>query len=214
MREEHRLRALEVRVAGEHRLALAVGKREQARDHGIGLAPPLGELLEGPQPEVRRDLVVAASAGVQLLAEIAHARHELALDPRVHILVGCLLERLRALSRVLEHVLERGQQGTQLVGRDDACTRDRARPGCASLDVLAHETAVEGKRIVEAPEEGVALRGEASSPEPGRSGRCGSRHRVCSSAGRQRRGPCDAWAIALSVRMREGSENSRMKPSA
>jgi hypothetical protein len=77
----------------------------------------------------------------------------------VHVLVCSLLKGLRVPRRVLKHVLKRREERAELAGRDDACTRDRTRPRCASLDVLAHEPTVEWKRVVEAAEEGVALRG-------------------------------------------------------
>ena len=68
VREQHRLRALQVRVAREVRSSVGSSARLQraplaargsARDLRAALAPEV-------QPQVERDLVVAAAAGVQL----------------------------------------------------------------------------------------------------------------------------------------------------
>ena len=64
----------------------------QRRHHGGEL--PLQQRNAAPeiQPEIERHLFVARSSGVQALAEIADALDELALDERVHVLVGAVDE--------------------------------------------------------------------------------------------------------------------------
>ncbi len=71
MREEDGLRALQVRVAGQHRVRVRLGEVEQRRLHaaqGFGAAV---YLVAQPEPERRRHLVVAAAARVEPPARVA-----------------------------------------------------------------------------------------------------------------------------------------------
>ena len=85
--EQDRLRALEVGVARERGGLLALGEIDE-RVHGrFEFSLAKAQLPRRPQPQVGGDLVIAAAAGVQLLAQVSHAGDELALDPRVNILI-------------------------------------------------------------------------------------------------------------------------------
>ena len=80
VRERHRLRALQVRVARHHRVDLGLGALEQCDGQRLCGAIELVEQLDHQQPEVERDLVVAAARGVELAAHRTCALGEDALD--------------------------------------------------------------------------------------------------------------------------------------
>ena len=107
MREQHRLRALEVRVAGEVHVGGFLGP---PHEHLLQLvdAPHLRETFAAQvQPHVERDLIVAAAAGVQLRAGRARDLGDAALDRGVDVFVG-RRERERSRRQLLFDARERG----------------------------------------------------------------------------------------------------------
>ena len=98
--DRHRLGALQVRVAGHRRRRLGSGVVEdrlrELDERGIRLRARVGDV----EPERRGDLIVARPAGVDLPPHLA----ELALDRRVHVLVGVvdLVDRSEPLAYVGE----------------------------------------------------------------------------------------------------------------
>ena len=168
VREQDRLRALEVRVARERRRLLALGEVDERVHRGLELGLAQLQLPRGPEPQVGGDLVVAAAARVQLLAEVADAGDELALDPRVDILVGGVDDRARVILRKREDLRERSRDLALFVLGDHPHAHDCLRPCDRALDILAHERSVERKRVVELAEERVGLAFEAPCPDGGR----------------------------------------------
>ena len=194
MAEEDRLGPLQVREAGEHRLPFALRQGDERRDAGIDLQLPRRQLRQRPEPQIRGHLVVAAAAGVELLAEVAHAGHELPLHPAVHVLVRGVHQGVRFALRERGHLIQRRAEARQLRLRQDARAGQRRGPCVRTADVLLHQQAVEGQRVVELAEERIRLALEAAGPE--------RRHQALPL----REARCMA-------RMRLGSEKRRMKPS-
>ena len=88
VREQHRLRALQVRVAGEvDVVAGLVGAATSTSWSVVDAARRPAPRVAG-QPQVGGDLVVAAPAGVELRAGGAGELGDAALDRRVDVLVG------------------------------------------------------------------------------------------------------------------------------
>src|SRR4029079_5484761 len=88
-----RLRTAKVRVRRHHRVAARFG---QAAEHANEIDESLLDLRNTSlqvEPEVKRDLLVARSAGVKPATSIADASDELALDERMDVFV--LLRRRR-----------------------------------------------------------------------------------------------------------------------
>ena len=85
MRREHGLGALQVRVAGQDDVEVAVA----AVDEGLlQVEQSRVDAVEGvadPEPQIGGDLIVAAAAGVQLAADIAQALDERLLDVHVDV---------------------------------------------------------------------------------------------------------------------------------
>ncbi len=103
MAERHRLRALQVRVAGHHRLGLRLGEGEDDERERVDRFARLGARVEHVQAERSRDLVVPRPPGVDLAADVA----EQPLDRGVHVLV-----RLEVAVRILRDL---GEAGLRLV---------------------------------------------------------------------------------------------------
>ena len=87
MRDEHRLRAPQVRIGRHQRGAARARPPGQRRDHRAQLFLKKRNAPPKIQAQVERNLLVPRSAGMQSLSEIAHALDELPLDKRVHVLV-------------------------------------------------------------------------------------------------------------------------------
>ncbi|OUD96248.1 hypothetical protein CMMCAS03_01150 [Clavibacter michiganensis subsp. michiganensis] len=114
MREEHRLRMLQVRAARHDRAARRLGLRGQGVDepheHRVDHRGVVAEV----HADERRDLVVAAAARAELPAELgARDVHEAALEGAVHVLVGLGRDERARAHAVLEGV-ERLQHGLPL----------------------------------------------------------------------------------------------------
>ncbi len=172
------MRPLEMRVAGKDGVLLALREIEEGPHHPLQLGLAGDELPRGPQPQVGGDLIVAASAGVQLLAELTDAGDELALDPTVDVLVARGGDRRGILQHRREDVLQSRHHRATLVGGENASPFERLRPRHRALDVLTHQCAVEHERIVEAAKEIVGLAFGPACPQRGAggggSGRAGS----------------------------------------
>ena len=102
VREVDRLRALEMGVAGNDDLAMALGEADERALHfaqACGEAVALGAQIEA---EIERDLVIAAAGGVELGAGVADAAGELGLDVHVDVLellAGTEIPRARSRRR-------------------------------------------------------------------------------------------------------------------
>src|SRR5262249_507366 len=85
MRREHRLSPLQMRVARQNDVALALRGVEQAL---LQLAQAYINCVNGgggPEVQGGGDLIVAAAAGVQLAADVAEPLDQRLLDVRVNI---------------------------------------------------------------------------------------------------------------------------------
>ena len=165
VREQHGLRALHVREAGEHRVFLALGEFQQALVGRVDLGQTHADLLHAPQAQVGADLVVAAAAGVQLLAEVAHARDQFTFHPAVHILVGCAREQFGIAGCQRADLSQRLLQACAFVLGDHARAADGRGPRHRALHVLLHQATIEGQAVVEHAEERVLITLHTSLPD-------------------------------------------------
>ena len=88
MRDEHGLRAAQMRVGRHQRVAGALGQTDERLDHA---GDRLRDRWRAPfqiQPQIDRDLLVARAPGVQPSAGVSDQRHELTLDERVDVFVA------------------------------------------------------------------------------------------------------------------------------
>src|SRR5213596_389416 len=163
VREEDRLRALEVRVAGEECCAMAAGERgERALHAGQGGVDGVA-LGAQPEAQVERHLIVPAPAGVELPADRADELGEAPLDRHVDVLVGGQ-EAEAAGVELAAHAREPLLEARALAPGEEPRAHQRAHVRHAAGDVVRVEAAVEGQGGREGLGRGGGRRGEASGP--------------------------------------------------
>ncbi len=146
--QAHRLRALQVGVAGHegvHVLAGAVHQR--AHQVGQGLLLRLGTAPH-PQERVGDHLVVAAAARVQAATGVACDLGEATLDRRVDVLITGL-EHEGAGFELGLHLPEAGVDGVGIGLRNDSPCPEHSGMRPRSADVLPPHALVHGQRRVE-----------------------------------------------------------------
>ena len=188
VREQHRLCALQVRVARDHRPSLALGEVEQR-------APQCREALDGPvaggadeHPEVGGDLVVARARGVEPPRGLADALRQRGLDVEVDVL-AVLAELEVARGDIRLDGPQAGGDGVAVVVGDDALGGEHPRVRDRACDVLAVEPAVEGDGGSVRLDERVGGALEAAAPELGFAVGGWSRRAVLGHGSRLHRGP-------------------------
>ena len=91
MRDKNRLRTLQMRVTGHDSVAGCTPLFDQrARPDGKAVDYEFN-LSANIQPQIRRNLFVAASAGVQLEAELSDPIYKLKLDKVMNVLRGRMI---------------------------------------------------------------------------------------------------------------------------
>ena len=183
MRQRRDLRALQVRVRGQHGVDV-VGRAsdEELLERGERRVLAFGDAAQ-VQPHVRDHLVVAAAPGVQPGAGVADELGQPALDGHVHVLVGVGGDEGAGLDLPADGG-EAGLDGLELGGAQDAGALQRPRVRDGALDVLGPQAPVERQRAVQRHERRRALAGEAA--------RAGDRHRAAPASARWGAGPVHA----------------------
>ena len=129
VREQHRLRALQVRVAGEVDVVGRVGARRASTScKPVHVRGDVGALAPDEQPQRGGDLVVAAAAGVELRARGARELGDPALDRGVDVLVGRReLERAVGRARASTRSSAASDLGRLVVGEQPDAGQHRRR---------------------------------------------------------------------------------------
>jgi hypothetical protein len=158
--EQHRLRALQVRVEGHDRVAVLRGEVDQRGLHFAHARLQRGRRLHQVQTQVGRDLVVAAARGVQALSVLADQLGQAALDGHVDVLVlrtrdeGALVELARDLAQARD-------DAAHGLGRQDAGVTEHLRVRDRADDVLGPQALVHLEGAVDGVERGVRAAREA-----------------------------------------------------
>ena len=165
VREQDRLRVLQVRASRHHRIGMRGGLRgervEELHDE-VGDALPVVEQVE---PHEGRDLVVAAAARAELAAQLrTDGRDQFALEGEVHVLVFGERADHAVADAAVDHVDALEHPGelvrVEIPGRGEGPgVRTRA------LEVVGREHPVEVGRPAQFGEFGRRAVGEAPSPE-------------------------------------------------
>ena len=166
LRQRRDLRALQVRVRGQHGLDVVGRAREQhLLQGGERRVLAFGDAAQ-VQPHVRDHLVVAAASGVESRAGVADELGEPALDRHVHVLVGVGRDEGAGLDLAADGG-EAVLHGLELGRAQDAGAAQRPRVRHRALDVLGPEAPVERQRAVQRHERRRALAGEAARARDG-----------------------------------------------
>ncbi len=139
--EHDRLRVLEMRDAGEDRLRVVLGPGGEGLPELVDRMDDLRAHGPGPEPQVERDLIVAAPRGMELCAERGDELDQLLLDVHVDVLVGDVQRELSGGPVQLD-LLEAGDDPDGLLVAEDALLVQHLRVGDGALDVLDHDVGV------------------------------------------------------------------------
>ena len=133
--EQHRLRVLQVRVAGHHHTHVLLGDVEKHTAQGAIAPHEVRAELLGVEADVRRHLVVAAAARVQARARRADVAREGALHGHVDVLVVDVPGKV-AVGNLTRDVGQAGVDGLLVGLGDDALLGEHLGVGAAAGDVL------------------------------------------------------------------------------
>ena len=149
VRKGHRLRALQVGITRHHRvLIILCGLHKR----GLQLTVSRQQLANGlftPQLQVGGDLVVTATAGVQLFTQLADFVDQLAFHPAVNIFGIALQDLLRIQTHLFQQVVQRLFQLLLFVCGQYANGHQRFGPGHRADNILFGQAVVEAQRVVE-----------------------------------------------------------------
>ena len=151
------LRVLQVGHAGHQGGSVLIRDLQQRVQQPVD---PVGDLLRfgaQPQPKVQRDLVIAASRGVQHPARRADAPGQLKLDKAVDIL-ALLIDRQPAVFNVPADALQALRDTLCGFRRDDPLAAQHGGMDQGALYILTPQAPVDGDRAVE----GYRLRGQSA----------------------------------------------------
>src|SRR6266550_1083666 len=146
VRPAHRLGALAVGVAGENRVEPIFRFGDERAAEGGDGGVELVDSIDGPESQVRGDLVVARAAGMELPRHRTDFRVEQPLDERVHVFIGSAGGG--AVSELVGDAVESFEQLRFFRGGQDARAAQRVYPRLAGGDVLRPETMIDGEAAV------------------------------------------------------------------
>ncbi len=119
-----------------------------ARCSSLQLAPHVVDLVADPQPQVGRNLVVAAAAGVELAAHVADPLDQRPLDVHVNVF-ELLAEGEFAGGDLVENLFQAGHDLVPLVVGEDAHLGEHQGVGDRAADVVRVKPPIEGHALGE-----------------------------------------------------------------
>ncbi len=178
VREQHRLRALEVRVAGEVDVVGGIRARHEHLLQPVHVGGDVGALAPEEQAQRGGDLVVAAATGVELRPRGPRQLGDPALDGGVDVLVG-RRELERAVEQLGPDAVERGDDLGRLVVGEHPRARQARDVRAGTREVVGREAPVERQALGERQELLGRALGEPAVPEGHVLGPAGCREPPC-----------------------------------
>ena len=143
--EQHRLRMLEMRVAGQDDVEMVFGELDQ---HAAQLVQvihePIAQVLR-EQARIGGHLVVARTARVQPRARLADVLREHLLDGHVDVLVVYVEDEIACINRALD-IVETRADGLRILLRNDALRGEHRRMRLRPRDVLLVHRLIDRQR--------------------------------------------------------------------
>ena len=168
VREVDRLRALQVRVARQRPVGVAIGRVDQHGHQRLDLRDGAERRRAREQRHIGRHLVVARPRRVELAADGPGDLRQPPFDGHVDVLV-VWRERERPVRKLALDSVEARQERVAIVVGDDPARREHRRVGARLRDVLRPKALVERQRGVHPLERGILGLAEAAHPpEPSR----------------------------------------------
>ena len=128
VREQDRLRLLEMGVTGDINIDVLAGPVEERFLKGTELRVQFGNDVQHPHAEIRDHLVIAAAPGMQLAAGGSDDLGQAAFHRGVDVLVRVLINE-GAFADLLQHTVQPGVDHRPFLFRQDVTGADRLCPG-------------------------------------------------------------------------------------
>src|SRR5579884_1048018 len=145
MRPQHRLRAAQMRVAGNDRIRIAAGqiqkRRLQTREFSQQRVYGRAQI----QAQIERDLLIAAAAGMNFSGERTGFFAQLANDKGVDVLVARAVEVMRILGFAGDFI-EGGKQPIAFFAGQDALARQSSCKSLRAFGIGKDEITIEMER--------------------------------------------------------------------
>ena len=164
MREEYRLRLLQMGVAGKYGFLMLFRQREQGARKRGKLFIELGDHLFLIHAEVQRHLVVAASCRMQLLAGFADALGQQAFNIHMDVFIF-RFGKILAVRQIFQDARKTVKDLLTVCLRDDPLFGKHFGVCHTAGDVLFPHAPVKRQRRVELVRGGVFLLGKSAFPE-------------------------------------------------
>ena len=145
MRERHRLRALQMRVAGHDRRDVPPRDPNQRGAQLRNQRNHAGQLVAQVKPHVECDLIVARSPGVQLAPRLANQRNQPPLDREMDIFVGDIELEASALDFIFDPLEPRGDRA-HLARLEQSDLREHLRMRDRAANVVPKKPPIEWQR--------------------------------------------------------------------
>jgi hypothetical protein len=162
-------------VAGQQGGGVLARATAQGHPRAVDGVGDVGARAPGVQAQVGGHLVVAAAAGVQAAARLAHQLGQARFQVHVDVFQRGL-QRQRPGLDLAGRLLQPGGDALGVLGRDQPHRRQHAGVRLAAAHVVAQEAAVEPDAGVQRRRGRVHLAGETRAPAAGR--RSGRRRRL------------------------------------
>jgi len=164
VRQKNRLRLLQMRVAGHDGGDFLFGHADQLLLERIEQADQPVRLVAQVQPNIQRDLIVAAARGMQFCARVSGAPDQLFFNGHVNVFVGGV-ENKTTLFHIGPDAFQPADDRLRVCAGNDARISQHRRMGNRTFNVMTIQAAVNMKGAGKALHAG--SRGFLKSSRPG-----------------------------------------------
>ena len=164
VRQNDGLRLLQMRVARHDGRYFPLGHIQQLPEERFNGRIKTVDLVSQIQPDIQRDLVVAASGGVQLAPCLSNASDQFLLDGHVNVFVG-RIENKRAFSNIRENLFQAADNRLRVTAGNNLLIGKHGRVRDRALYIIS----IQSRIIMERTGEGLhaASRGLRETSRPG-----------------------------------------------
>ena len=163
MRQQHRLRPLQVGVAGDDDRLVLLGDVDQRALEGVDGGEGLDDCLHEEEAQVGRHLVVAGAGGVEAAGGVADLLRQARLDVGVDVFQAVIEDELAPIDLPLD-VAQAADDALGVGVGNDAPAAEHAGVRYRRPNVLAVESGVHIQRAGIEVDQGMRLLGEAAAP--------------------------------------------------
>jgi hypothetical protein len=164
VREDERLRALQMSVAGHYGVCVLFREVQQSFLSCAQTIAKFTDRFPYPQAQVRRHLIVAAASSVKLTTDVAGNGYKPRLNKRMHILCFKLVKIWLASLPALPDRVQCFNDFLPFSFGNDAGGNERGAVREAGANVYIKQSAIEGKGIIEFGKGRIGLACKSAAP--------------------------------------------------